>query len=54
MDVVGQLDKILFDDLIQRKSDQIARVVQAGIIGPDVDWANAPKPTGTPHGPEAL
>ena len=53
MDVVGQLDKILFDDLIQRKSDQIAHVVQTGIIGPDVDWANAPKPTGAQQTVEA-
>jgi hypothetical protein len=34
--VISQLDEILFNDFIRRKS----------ILGPDVDWYRAPKPTG--------
>lgn len=45
-DVVGQLDKILFDDYIKGKSVLLGRTIEKGILGDGIDWYNAPKPTG--------
>jgi exocyst complex component 2 len=45
-EVVDQLDSILFDDFVKRRSVEIAAIIRRGVLGPEVDWANAPKPTG--------
>lgn len=47
IDVVDQLDKILFDDYIKRKSALIRDIVRQGILLSGVDWYSIPKPTGT-------
>ena len=46
MAVVDQLDKILFDDYVKRKSVDVARILRKGVLGGSIDWYNAPKPTG--------
>ena len=47
MEVVASLDKILFDDYVKRKSDDMAKIIKKGILGGNTDWADAPKPVGT-------
>jgi hypothetical protein len=44
--VISQLDEILFNDFIRRKSIVLREIIRRGILGPDVDWYRAPKPTG--------
>lgn len=46
MDVTDQLDKILFDDYVKRKSGDVAKIIRKGVLGGTVDWFEAPKPTG--------
>lgn len=45
-DVIGQLDKILFDDYIKRKASALGRIIHEGVLGGKIDWFTAPKPTG--------
>jgi exocyst complex component 2 len=45
-DVVGQLDKILFDDYIKGRSVALAATIEKGVLGNGIDWHRAPKPTG--------
>ncbi|KAI5478551.1 exocyst complex component sec5 [Pseudohyphozyma bogoriensis] len=45
MDVTDQLDKILFDDYVKRKSADVAKIIKKGVLGGTVDWFEAPKPT---------
>ncbi|KAF9352276.1 hypothetical protein BGX26_009873 [Mortierella sp. AD094] len=44
--VVGQLDGILFDDYIKRKTVVASRVITDGILYWGIDWYSIPKPTG--------
>lgn len=46
MDVTDQLDKILFDDYVKRKSADVSKIIRKGVLGNTVDWYNAPKPKG--------
>jgi exocyst complex component 2 len=46
MDVTEQLDKILFDDYVKRKSGDVASIIRKGVLGGTVNWYEAPKPTG--------
>lgn len=46
MDVIQELDKILFDDYVKRKSADVAKIIEMGVMGGAVDWYEAPKPTG--------
>ncbi|KDE09777.1 hypothetical protein MVLG_00177 [Microbotryum lychnidis-dioicae p1A1 Lamole] len=45
MDVTEQLDKILFDDYVKRKSADVAKILRKGVLGGTVDWFEAAKPT---------
>ncbi|KAI9311707.1 exocyst complex component Sec5-domain-containing protein [Dichotomocladium elegans] len=45
IDVVDQLDKILFNDYIKRKSALIRDIIRQGILLSGVDWYSIPKPT---------
>ena len=45
-DVVGQLDKILFDDYVKGRSVVLAKTIEKGVLGNGIDWLSAPKPTG--------
>ena len=45
-DVTEQLDKILFDDYIKRKSAMVAVIIRKGVLCGTVDWFLANKPTG--------
>jgi len=46
MDVTDQLDKILFDDYVKRRSAEVAKIIRKGVLGGAVDWYEADKPTG--------
>lgn len=46
MDVTDQLDKILFDDYVKRKSADVAKILRKGVLGGTVNWYEAAKPTG--------
>lgn len=48
MDVTDQLDKILFDDYVKRKSADVAKIIRKGVLGGTVNWYEADKPTGAP------
>jgi len=45
-EVVEQLDKILFDDFIKRKSESLLKFTEAGISDDGFAWAEGSKPTG--------
>ncbi|GAA6031944.1 hypothetical protein JCM8097_003354 [Rhodosporidiobolus ruineniae] len=45
MDVTDQLDKILFDDYVKRKSADVAKIIRKGVLGGTVNWYEADKPT---------
>ncbi|GAA5969236.1 hypothetical protein JCM11641_007520 [Rhodosporidiobolus odoratus] len=45
MDVTDQLDKILFDDYVKRKSADVAKIIRKGVLGGMVDWYEAEKPS---------
>ncbi|KAF9180188.1 hypothetical protein BGZ51_009012 [Haplosporangium sp. Z 767] len=46
IDVVDQLDNILFEDYIKRKTVVASRVLTDGILYGGIDWYSIPKPTG--------
>ncbi|KAF9437553.1 hypothetical protein BGZ76_000261 [Entomortierella beljakovae] len=46
IEVVDQLDSILFDDYIKRKTVVASRVITDGILYSGLDWYSVPKPTG--------
>ncbi|KAI7822728.1 exocyst complex component Sec5-domain-containing protein [Gamsiella multidivaricata] len=46
IEVVDQLDSILFDDYIKRKSVVASRVITDGILYGGIDWHTVPKPIG--------
>lgn len=46
-EVVDQLDSIVFDDFIKRKTAALEEIVSTGVLRSGVDWYTAPKPTGT-------
>ena len=46
MEVTDQLDKILFDDYVKRRSEEVGRIIRKGVLGGTVDWYEAEKPTG--------
>lgn len=43
---MDQLDKILFNDYIKRKSGLLRDIIRQGILLSGVDWYSIPKPTG--------
>ncbi|GAB5588983.1 Exocyst complex component S5 [Umbelopsis nana] len=45
IDVVDQLDGILFEDYIKRKSTVINEIITSGILKGGIDWYNISKPT---------
>ncbi|KAG0140924.1 hypothetical protein CROQUDRAFT_52505 [Cronartium quercuum f. sp. fusiforme G11] len=45
MDVIGQLDTLLLGDYIKRKSVVLADIINTGVLGGEIDWFLAPKPT---------
>ncbi|GAA5808629.1 hypothetical protein MFLAVUS_002021 [Mucor flavus] len=44
IDVVDQLDEILFGDYIKRKSQMIRDIIRQGILMSSIDWSSIPKP----------
>jgi exocyst complex component 2 len=46
LEVTDQLDKILFDDYVKRKSGQVGSIIRNGVLGGRVDWYQAEKPKG--------
>ncbi|KAI8641657.1 exocyst complex component Sec5-domain-containing protein [Parasitella parasitica] len=44
IDVVDQLDEILFGDYIKRKSQMIRDIIRQGILMSGIDWSSIPKP----------
>ncbi|KAI9492453.1 exocyst complex component Sec5-domain-containing protein [Zychaea mexicana] len=45
IEVVDQLDKILFNDYVKRKSGLIRDIIRQGILLSGIDWYSIPKPT---------
>jgi hypothetical protein len=43
-DVVNQLDSILFDDYIKRKTEILREIIVRGIMHSGFDWYNVSKP----------
>jgi hypothetical protein len=54
MEVTDQLDKILFDDYVKRKSSQVAEIMRKGVLGGGIDWYEAEKPKGEFLNPPAI
>lgn len=46
LEVVDNMDEIVFDDFIKRRSEKLVKVVEEGILHGGIDWLNAGKPTG--------
>lgn len=46
LEVVDNMDEMVFDDYVRRRSEKLIQVVEEGILHGGVDWLNAPKPTG--------
>ncbi|KAI9483131.1 MAG: exocyst complex component Sec5-domain-containing protein [Benjaminiella poitrasii] len=44
IDVIDDLDKILFGDYIKRKSQAIRDIIRSGILTSGIDWSSIPKP----------
>lgn len=44
-EVAAQLDKILFDDFLKRRSEAVSNVFRNGILDGGVDWARLPRPS---------
>ncbi|KAK0529701.1 Exocyst complex component S5 [Tilletia horrida] len=44
-EVAQQLDGILFDDYVKRKSDIISDILQEGILKSGINWSTIPKPS---------
>ncbi|GAA5899347.1 exocyst subunit SEC5 [Sporobolomyces salmoneus] len=44
MEVTDQLDKILFDDYVKRKSAEVGEIIRKGVLGGGIDWYEAEKP----------
>ncbi|GAC73963.1 sec5 subunit of exocyst complex [Moesziomyces antarcticus T-34] len=45
-EVAVQLDAILFNDYVQRKSGALSHIISRGILESGIDWASIPKPSG--------
>ena len=46
VEVVDNMDEIVFGDYIKRRSLALTEVLEAGILRDGVDWLNVTKPTG--------
>lgn len=49
LEVVDNMDEIVFNDYIRRRQIGLSEVVEGGILKGGVDWLNATKPTGRLH-----
>jgi exocyst complex component 2 len=45
-DVVAQLDNILFEEYIKARSSALKATIETGVLGNNMDWYHAAKPTG--------
>jgi exocyst complex component 2 len=46
LEVVDNMDEMVFDDYIRRRSEKLVQVIEEGILHGGIDWLNASKPTG--------
>ena len=46
IEVLDNMDEIVFREYIRRKSEPLVQVVGEGVLKSGIDWLNAPKPTG--------
>ena len=46
LEVVDNMDQMVFNDYINRRSGTITSVVEGGVLGESIDWLEAEKPTG--------
>lgn len=46
VEVLDNMDEMVFGELVKRKSAPLADVMRAGILKGGVDWLNTGKPTG--------
>lgn len=45
MDIVNELDELLFAEFIKQKADAVATLIRNGILHSGIDWAHIAKPT---------
>ncbi len=45
-EVVDNMDQMVFEDYIKRRSLALVQVIQDGVLNGGIDWLNSPKPTG--------
>lgn len=46
MEVVDNMDEMVFEDYVRRRSAPLVAVIREGVLDGEVDWLNTPKPTG--------
>lgn len=46
MTVVQELDRTLFDGYVKPKASAVMAIVRHGVLDPDMDWYETPRPTG--------
>jgi exocyst complex component 2 len=46
VEVVDGMDQIVFDEFVKRRSHNLVKVMEEGILHSGIDWLNTSKPTG--------
>jgi len=46
MDVVKEMDRLMFDYYIKQKSSTVNGILRDGILNSGIDWFDTPRPTG--------
>ena len=46
MEVVENMDQMVFEDYVKRRSQALVQVIQDGVLNGGIDWLDSPKPTG--------
>jgi exocyst complex component 2 len=46
IEVLDNMDEMIFSDYVKRRLVLLVEVIQGGILNSGVDWLNTPKPTG--------
>ena len=45
-EVVENMDRMVFEDYIKRRSQALVQVIQDGVLNGGIDWLDTPKPIG--------
>lgn len=49
MDVVQEMDKLMFDYYIKQRASALNQIIRDGILNSGIDWYETPRPTGVLH-----